>query len=373
MPASYTSGLRVSANTVIRKERRLPTRGEVLVNVGDAVTADTVVARASFPGELITVRAAERLGVEPNELPALMLKPVGETVSQGDLLAQTKGLFGLFKTELRAPISGTLENVSATSGHLGLRLPPRALQTEAYLRGQVVEVRPAEGATIEARGALVQGIFGVGGERRGPLRVAAAGPEAVLEPGRLDDSHRGAVVVGGASATAEAFARARDLGIAALIVGAMTDRQLRDYVGYDIGVTITGEEAVPFTLILTEGFGALAMAARTFRLLADLEGQEASVNGATQIRAGVIRPEIVVPRDGAAAAQEAREPVQELVVGTAVRLIREPHFGRLAAVTALPPELAGIETEARVRVVEVAFENGETVRVPRANVEIIQE
>jgi hypothetical protein len=54
-------------------------------------------------------------------------------------------------------------------------------------------------------------------------------------------------------------------------------------------------------------------------------------------------------------------------------LIREPHFGRLASVAALPAELTRIETEARVRVVEVAFENGETVRVPRANVEIIQE
>ena len=37
------------------------------------------------------------------------------------------------------------------------------------------------------------------------------------------------------------------------------------------------------------------MAERTFELLASREGEDAAVNGATQIRAGVMRPEIVVP------------------------------------------------------------------------------
>lgn len=56
-----------------------------------------------------------------------------------------------------------------------------------------------------------------------------------------------------------------------------------------------------------------------------------------------------------------------------VRLIREPYFGRFATVTSLPPELHKIETEALVRVAEVKLDEGETVLVPRANVEIIQE
>jgi len=42
----------------------------------------------------------------------------------------------------------------------------------------------------------------------------------------------------------------------------VSDETLRQYVGYDIGVAITGQENVPMTLILTEGFGELPMARR---------------------------------------------------------------------------------------------------------------
>ncbi len=49
---------------------------------------------------------------------------------------------------------------------------------------------------------------------------------------------------------------------------------------------------------MTEGFGRMTMAKRTFELLRGSGGRKASVNGATQIRAGVMRPEIVIPARG---------------------------------------------------------------------------
>ncbi len=52
------------------------------------------------------------------------------------------------------------------------------------------------------------------------------------------------------------------------------------------------------TLVITEGFGKMAMAHRTFDLLKSKQGMKASVNGATQIRAGVMRPEVIVPLIG---------------------------------------------------------------------------
>ena len=61
---------------------------------------------------------------------------------------------------------------------------------------------------------------------------------------------------------------------------------------------ITGQEEKGITLVVTEGFGDLAMAERTFELLRGCAGMRASVNGATQIRAGVLRPEIIIPRPG---------------------------------------------------------------------------
>jgi hypothetical protein len=372
MAIAYTPGLRVTPDAIIRQVRRLPMKGQVLVRAGQAVTADHTVARAEMPGNLHTVRAAQMLRIEPQEIEAAMLIQPGKAVNAGEVIARTKGLFGWFKSELRSPVSGMLEEASAVSGHVRIRERPRLVEVLAHVGGTVAEVIEGEGALIEARGALVQGIFGIGGERRGALRVVADGPEQVLRADRLPDC-AGCVLVAGAGAEASAIVAAADAGAAGLVVGAVRDEALRQYLGYDIGVAITGQEDVPMTLILTEGFGELPMAQRTWELLTSLEGELASVNGTTQIRAGVIRPEVIVPQERAAGSETPVEPQQVLEVGSRVRVIRAPHFGRLGRVSAMPAELTEIETESRVRIAMVELEGGTEVRVPRANLEIMQE
>ena len=374
MPTAYTPGLRVTEYTLIRKVRRLPLKGEVLVKAGQRVGADDVVARAMLPGNLQAVRGAEQLGVTANELLRLLKKHEGECVEAGEVLAETRGLFGLFGSKLIAPASGTIEYISPITGTIGLREPSVPLNLNAYIAGTVEEVMPDEGVTVATEGALVQGIFGVGGERRGKLKTVADGPEAPFDESRLGPDCAGCVLLGGATVNVAQIRKAIEVGAVGIIVGAVSDAVLRAYLGYDIGVAITGQEDVPLTLILTEGFGQLAMARRTFALLDALQGMDASINGATQIRAGVIRPEIIVPEHDAAKQPRRRQrTASELLVGCRVRLIREPYFGRFATVTALPPELHKIETEAMVRVAEVALEDGTSTLVPRANVEMIQE
>ena len=70
---------------------------------------------------------------------------------------------------------------------------------------------------------------------------------------------------------------------------------------------------------------------------------------------------------------EADATVGLLGIGSSVRIIREPHFGKLGRVTELPIELQELETEAEVRVLQVEFEDGEKTTLPRANVEVIEE
>ncbi|HOX05140.1 MAG TPA: hypothetical protein PK280_01970, partial [Planctomycetota bacterium] len=104
-----------------------------------------------------------------------------------------------------------------------------------------------------------------------------------------------------------------------------------------------------------------------------LAGRECSLSGATQIRAGVLRPEVVVPIDfseGAVGAARAGGG-GELNVGTPIRVIRVPYFGMLGNVTALPPELVTLESGSHVRVLKAKLADGREVTVPRANVEII--
>jgi hypothetical protein len=384
MATAYTPGLTVSPDTLIRRTRRLPLKGEVVVSAGDPVAPETVVARALLPGVLRTVKAAEILGLEPHELPPALRIRQGEGVTAGQVIGETRSFFGLFRSECRASASGTVELISPTTGHIGIREAPTPVEVTAYVRGTVAEVHPGEGVVIETRGALVQGIFGVGGERRGLLRVVVADPSEPLEENRIGPEHARQILVGGSRVTGGALRRASEVGAAGVIVGAMLDQDLVEFLGYDIGVAITGDEKINLTLILTEGFGSIPMAGRTFELLRSLEGREASIDGATQIRAGVIRPEVIVPGEGVGRwvlevggdRAEHRTPntqhrTPSLEVGAPVRVIREPYFGRLGRISALPSEPRVVPSGAVVRVLEAELEGDERVVVPRANVELI--
>jgi len=372
MAHAYTPGLRVTDQAVLRKERRLPILGEVLVGLGDTVKPYTVVARTNLPGEPQTLNAASVLSLLPNEVRGAMKFKEGDTVSKGDVLGVSSTLFGLLKKRLIAPVDGTIERISDVSGQVTLREPPTPLEITAYVNGRVVEVMPKEGVVIETEGAYIQGIFGVGGEKYGGIRFRAKAPDQPLRASDIDSGCAGGIVVGGSLITGEAIAKAVKVGVLALVAGGIIDTDLVQYLGHDIGVAITGHEDIPTTLILTEGFGPMRMADRTFELLKSLDGWEASVTGATQIRAGVMRPEIIVSGYKAPEKREQRAASEGLVPGTPIRLIREPYFGRLGTVVELPPELEVIETEARVRILKAKLEDGRVVTVPRANVEIIE-
>src|SRR5580692_2159210 len=96
MGTAYTPGLKVSARTTVEKLRRLPLKGEVVVKQGDTVTPHTVVARTELPGIMQTAKLAERMGIEASDLASALRVKVGDSVAVGDILAETKGLFGKF-------------------------------------------------------------------------------------------------------------------------------------------------------------------------------------------------------------------------------------------------------------------------------------
>lgn len=146
-------------------------------------------------------------------------------------------------------------------------------------------------------------------------------------------------------------------------------------MGYDLGVAITGSEEKGITLVITEGFGQINMAQRTFNLLKSNQGKLACINGATQIRAGVIRPEVIIPIAGDVKIKEEKEKYESvgLQAGSPIRVIRQPYFGKLGQVKDLPPALQKLETESSARVLEVEFDSDGKAIVPRANVEMLEE
>jgi len=373
MAHAYSPGLKVVPLMLLKKKRMLPIPGKVLYEMGKEVDALDVVAQTELPGKVFSVNVANRLGMEASEIKNYMTKKEGDQVRKGEIVAETRPLLKFMKSTAEAPVSGTVDSVSGITGQVLFREPPKILPLKAYIKGKVVEVEQNFGVVLETEGTFIQGIFGIGGETNGEIKIAVESPDQELKPEDIKDEFRGKIVVGGRHASLDTIKKAIKAGVSAIVVGGVHDKDLREILGYDIGVAVTGTEKIGLTLVVTEGFGHIPMAEYTFKLLKDREGDKASVSGATQIRAGVMRPEIIVP--GAPRNRDAKRKDDSrgwIEPGDNIRIIREPHFGIIGTVTALPPELQKVGSESHVRVLEVKIDNGETLVIPRANVEILE-
>ncbi len=159
MGQAYSAGLTVTDSIILRKERILPLKGQVLVKKGDKVKAENVVAETLLPGKVIPFNLANKLGVTPQQLVNFIKIKPGDKITKNTVLAETKGLFGLgiMKTEVLSPIEGEVENISSVTGQ-------QILLTQASIDGLVTDIIEDEGVIIENKSAYIQGIFGLGGE-----------------------------------------------------------------------------------------------------------------------------------------------------------------------------------------------------------------
>lgn len=369
---AYSPGLKVKRRETIRKDRRLPLRGDVLVNEGDMVEHDTVIAEVSVPGKPTFIKAAALLNVENDEYEQYLKKKVGDEVKKDEIIAECISLFGLIKKQIISPMDGFLDSSSPSTGRIVVRSPPESVVISAYIPGKITRVTPGEGATVETQAAIVQGILGIGGESHGTLRLVATNEKEELTPDKILPEHRGCILLGGSLVTEAALRRAVEQGVAGIIVGGIREEDLTRFRGEPVGVAITGDEDLGISLMITEGFGRLNMSERTFSLLSSFEGYLAHMNGATQIRAGVLRPEVIIPHSAQTTGDDVADELPGLRPGTPVRIIQTPYFGELGKVVSLPVNLQQVETEANVRVVVIELDNGEVVTVPRANVEVLE-
>ena len=373
MAHAYVPGLKVAPHTTVKKVRQLPIKGEILKNVGEKVLAADEVAKTHLPGNIIPINIANKLNIEPADIKDFMKKEKGDPIKKGEIIAETNGIFGLFKSAVNAPIDGTLDSFSHITGQAILRENPIPVAINAYVDGVVDEIIENEGVVVKTQAAFIQGIFGIGGERRGELKIVTSTQDIPIEEKMIDENCKDKIIVGGSFLTHSAFKKAIKIGVKGIVVGGFNYNDIKKIIGYDIGVAITGQEDIKTTLILTEGFGKIHMAKQTFELLKKHEGDVASINGATQIRAGVIRPEVIIPIKTDQKEDSQKKEIIGMDIGTEVRIIRAPYFGIIGNVTELPHKLQKLESGSLARVAKIKIgETQKEVLLPRANLEMIE-
>ena len=365
MSKSYTPGLKILENASIKKKRILPLAGELHVEKDDLVKSDQIVASAKIPGNVQMINVSNKLNIDPNQIIDCMLYKVDQEVKKGEVVARSKGLFGFFRSEVKSPMDGVLINISDITGQIIISEKPIPIEVDAYIDGKIHEVYKKEGVLISAHGVLIQGIIGVGGEKKGTLKII----ENISDLDKIDLSIDMVVVIK-SFIDYGAYQKINKLGLKGIICGGIDYESLTKILGYPLGVAITGSEDVT-TVVVTEGFGNINMSDRTFELLEKYKDSYCSINGATQIRAGVMRPEVIINLDFDIENINDNKDESLILVGSKVRIIRDPFFGLIGIVSALPSELVKMKTETMVRAAEVTLGDGTKKIIPRANLEVI--
>ena len=372
MAHSYTPGLKVLKKTVFKKERILPLKGEVLVKDGDLLKPDTIVASTNLPGNVQMLKVSNILNIDPKDVVDSLKVKESQEVKKGDIIAETAGIFGMFKSSVESPVNGTIESISKSTGRVVIREAPIPVEVDAYVSGKVDQVIENEGIILKSNAAFIQGIFGIAGEKRGDLLLVSSSPAEELTADQITPNMKGKILIGGSFLSLDAYKRALSLQVAGIVVGGFNYYDLKAVLGYNLGVAITGTEKLNTALIVTEGYGSIPMSEATFSLLKKNNGKSSSINGATQIRAGVIRPEIVIPIDSVNPDNDSESKIPEgIQEGSTVRVIRSPNFGKIGEVISLPSELNKMESETMVRVAEINID-GKNILIPRANLEMVE-
>ena len=287
--------LGIEKGVTISKTRRLPSPGEVLVRLNNRVNENTLIAKGRVKNpKIVEISVDQKLGVDPINLSSYMLKNEGDTVKKDEIIALRRSFFSTSTKICRSPLAGTLEAFSRSTGKAYIRGEPIQIEVKAHIPGRVTELFPDEGAVIECRGSIVRGVIGVGGETHGLIDILVDSTDEVLTAGLINKEHIGKVVVGGATATFEAFQKAAAVGVAAVVVGGVDEKDLTELLGHEIDLGDTGQERIGFSLIVLGGFGANSMDIEAFQLFKEHAGGFACVDGTTQIRTRMLRPEVIL-------------------------------------------------------------------------------
>jgi hypothetical protein len=348
---------RVVPSIVMRRERMLPVRGEVLVSTGSRVRPADIIARAEVPGQPHLLNVARALQVGDGDLSPFLQVAVGDEVGEGSVLAAVNGTSELSGRKYRSPVAGVVAGVS--HGRVLIEAVRSPVELAALYRGSVINVMSGLGAIIEVRGALLQGIWGSGKDGFGVLRVVVGDRTQAIDADGIDMSWRGAVLVGGCCLDEPTLRSAEEAEAAGMILGAL-DASL-----------MSAARATSFPVVVTEGMGEVAMSRPIFDLLKAYDGQEATIRGVMEARGGAVRPEVIIYASFASeSAQLEARPAFAWEPGSHVRIVRGPYMGETGVVTGLSSGVTTLPSGCRARTIFVSLDSIEEISVAEANVEL---
>ncbi|RLC47203.1 MAG: hypothetical protein DRH57_04465 [Candidatus Cloacimonadota bacterium] len=251
-------------------------------------SAGTIIIREiqDYSTKPIVVDVAKKLGVHPKHIKGHLKKELNDFVYAGEGLA-SKLIQGR-AVIISAPSTGTIKEIDIEKGTVTIQYDKKPYQKFAGIRGKVVKVEENISASIEYEGSNLSGIIGFGSSASGDILFFKENMD--LDEKTCCDK----IVVYPEKIDYHILKQSADIKVKGIIASSIDNKDLVKFIDSEIGVALTGDEKIPYPIIITEGFGDFKMDERYVEFFKKSEGKLAYINGHTQIRAGVTRPRIIV-------------------------------------------------------------------------------
>jgi len=342
--------LQIGTNQQILRAFSLPYAGTVLVRTGQEVSAGQVLAEIRMPARYQVFDVVNQFKINPHHIDRYIERLAGEQVKAGDIIAQKPGWVAHI---FRAPQDGMI--VSIREGKITLALGEQVVQVVAAFAGTVVEILPERGAVVAAQGTLLQGVWGNG------LNVSAEltrwGEDAGVES---ENEIAGKIAVLDHCGSIGQLNRLLAQHPAGLVFGST------------LPAVLPALERAQIPVMVLVGFGELSIDPVSMQVLKAMQAQQVALNANQPDAAEGMRPELILP--GKAPFSVELFPAEEVLkVGRRVRLLGKPYAGSVGTVTELPEQPEMFASGLVMQAIVVQREDGQIIRLPRTNVEVILE
>jgi hypothetical protein len=344
---------RASLFSEIRRERRLPVPGDVLVNEGQKVEPLDVIAEAELPDQIHMVDIAAGLDVDVLDVKHFLVRQPGEILYEDDVIAQVEGAIPRL---VRTPIAGKF--AALHRGKAVLQVGYETLKVQAGIDGVVQSVIPEFGAILVTSGLLLQGVWGNGRMGAGELHILEGSWLTPLDDEMISEVETRQVVAAGQCLDGGVLDNLAGREIAGLIVESLAPGRISEAT------------MLPFPIIVLQGFGMLRPAPFILELLQPHTGQMTCVHGGMGDRLSGERPEVILSLPEGTQV-EALDRRAELRIGQRVRVFSGEKLGQVGKVKALSEELKTFTSGLQLPAAEVQLSDGQQITVPQQNLVIL--
>jgi hypothetical protein len=291
------------------------------------------------PDVPIILDVKEKIGDSTRDIKKAVRKKIGERVEYGETVAgfRLAPYVPVYTKKVVSPCAGTIANIDYDNGIVSIQKDLQKVDMKAHYWGTIHKIIPPSGVEIEFGGYVLEGAFGTGDVAWGKLVH--------------DTTDAKSNILFSEYLSAEDISRVIEYQPAGFIVSSI------DYEGIEL------LEEQRITSIIIEGFGKLQINKDYNNLLKQSLGRNIILKAATQVRAGVVRPEIIIPSDSEFYTYKKAKEKYSVIWGQ--------YYGKKGVMKG-PPHYGETSSGIKTWVCDVLCDDGKVVTVPLSNLHPIE-